>query len=100
MPKVYQRAAAERDLVEQFVYRAEDAGLDIAYGAKPSIDQTAKVYSVEKVGDKTTSEITRTASHWSRCCFPGGSSSKAHKGHETARNSQSTLGLVSNGWPT
>jgi toxin ParE1/3/4 len=30
MPKVYQRAAAERDLVEQFVYLAENAGLDVA----------------------------------------------------------------------
>jgi toxin ParE1/3/4 len=30
MPKVYRRAAASRDLVEQFVYLAENAGLDIA----------------------------------------------------------------------
>ena len=30
MPKVYRRAAARRDLVEQFVYLAENAGLDIA----------------------------------------------------------------------
>ena len=28
MPKVYQRAAARRDLVEHFVYLAENAGLD------------------------------------------------------------------------
>lgn len=30
MPAVYQRAAARRDLVEQFVYLAEQAGLDTA----------------------------------------------------------------------
>lgn len=30
MPTVYQRAAARRDLVEQFVYLAEQAGLDMA----------------------------------------------------------------------
>ena len=30
MPTVYQRAAARRDLVEQFVYLAEQAGLDTA----------------------------------------------------------------------
>ena len=30
MPMVYQRAAARRDLVEQFVYLAEQAGLDTA----------------------------------------------------------------------
>jgi len=30
MPKVYQSAAARRDLVEHFVYLAENAGLDIA----------------------------------------------------------------------
>ena len=30
MPKVYQRAAARRDLVEHFVYLAENASLDIA----------------------------------------------------------------------
>lgn len=30
MPTVYQRAAARRDLVEQFVYLAEQAGLDRA----------------------------------------------------------------------
>lgn len=30
MPKVYQRAVARRDLVEHFVYLAENAGLDIA----------------------------------------------------------------------
>ncbi len=30
MPKVYQRAAARRDLVEHFVYLAENAGLDTA----------------------------------------------------------------------
>ncbi len=28
MPKVYQRAAARRDLVEHFLYLAENAGLD------------------------------------------------------------------------
>ena len=28
MPKVYQRAAARRDLVDHFVYLAENAGLD------------------------------------------------------------------------
>ncbi|MFZ2650141.1 MAG: type II toxin-antitoxin system RelE/ParE family toxin [Burkholderiaceae bacterium] len=30
MPKVYQRAAARRDLVEHFVYLAENAGLNTA----------------------------------------------------------------------
>lgn len=30
MPKVYQRAAARRDLVEHFIYLAENAGLDTA----------------------------------------------------------------------
>jgi toxin ParE1/3/4 len=30
MPKVYQRAAARRDLVDHFVYLAENAGLDVA----------------------------------------------------------------------
>ena len=30
MPKVYQRAAARRDLVDHFVYMAENAGLDAA----------------------------------------------------------------------
>ena len=30
MPKVYQRAAARRDLVEHFVYLAEHAGLEVA----------------------------------------------------------------------
>lgn len=30
MPTVYQHAAAKRDLVEQFVYFAEEAGLDTA----------------------------------------------------------------------
>jgi toxin ParE1/3/4 len=30
MPKVYQRAAAQRDLVEHFVYLAENAGLETA----------------------------------------------------------------------
>jgi toxin ParE1/3/4 len=30
MPKIYQRAAAQRNLVEQFVYLAENAGLDVA----------------------------------------------------------------------
>lgn len=30
MPTVYQREAARRDLVEQFVYLAEQAGLDTA----------------------------------------------------------------------
>jgi toxin ParE1/3/4 len=30
MPKVYQRAAARRDLVEHFVYLAENAGLHTA----------------------------------------------------------------------
>jgi toxin ParE1/3/4 len=30
MPKVYQRAAARRDLVDHFVYLAENAGLDAA----------------------------------------------------------------------
>jgi toxin ParE1/3/4 len=30
MPKVYQRATARRDLVEQFVYLAENASLDTA----------------------------------------------------------------------
>ncbi len=30
MPVVYQRAAARRDLVQQFVHLAEQAGLDIA----------------------------------------------------------------------
>ena len=30
MPKVYQHAAAKRDLVEHFVYLAENAGLAIA----------------------------------------------------------------------
>ena len=30
MPTVHQRAAARRDLVEHFVYLAEEAGLDIA----------------------------------------------------------------------
>ena len=30
MPTVYQRAAARRDLVEQFIYLAEQAGLDTA----------------------------------------------------------------------
>ena len=30
MPKVYQRAPARRDLVEHFVYLAENAGLDTA----------------------------------------------------------------------
>lgn len=30
MPAVYQRAAARRDPVEQFVYLAEQAGLDTA----------------------------------------------------------------------
>jgi len=30
MPMVYQRATARRDLVEQFVYLAEQAGLDAA----------------------------------------------------------------------
>lgn len=30
MPTVYQHAAARRDLVEQFVYLAEEAGLDTA----------------------------------------------------------------------
>lgn len=30
MPRIYQRAAAERDLVEQFVYLAENAGMDVA----------------------------------------------------------------------
>ncbi|NOU09192.1 MAG: type II toxin-antitoxin system RelE/ParE family toxin [Nitrospira sp.] len=30
MPTVYQHAAAKRDLVEQFVYLAEEAGLDTA----------------------------------------------------------------------
>jgi toxin ParE1/3/4 len=30
MPTVYQHAAAKRDLVEQFVYLAEQAGLDTA----------------------------------------------------------------------
>ncbi len=30
MPKVYLRAAARRDLVEHFVYLAENAGLDTA----------------------------------------------------------------------
>jgi toxin ParE1/3/4 len=30
MPKIYQRAAAQRDLVEQFVYLAENAGLNVA----------------------------------------------------------------------
>ena len=28
MPKVYQRASARRDLIEQFVYLAQNAGLD------------------------------------------------------------------------
>ena len=38
MPTVYQHAAARRDLVEQFVYLAEEAGLDTAEGflASPS----------------------------------------------------------------
>ena len=30
MPKVYRRAVAKRDLVEYFVYLAENAGLEIA----------------------------------------------------------------------
>lgn len=30
MPRVYQREAARRDLIEQFVYLAEQAGLDTA----------------------------------------------------------------------
>ena len=30
MPTVYQRAAVRRDLVEQFIYLAEQAGLDTA----------------------------------------------------------------------
>jgi toxin ParE1/3/4 len=30
MPRVYQRAAARRDLVEHFVYLAENAGLEVA----------------------------------------------------------------------
>ena len=30
MPTVYQRAAARRDLVEQFVYLAQEAGMDTA----------------------------------------------------------------------
>lgn len=30
MPQVYQRASARRDLVEHFVYLAENAGLEIA----------------------------------------------------------------------
>lgn len=30
MPRVYQRTAARRDLVEQFVYLAENAGVDTA----------------------------------------------------------------------
>ncbi len=30
MPKVYQRAAARRDLIEHFVYLAEHAGVDTA----------------------------------------------------------------------
>ncbi len=30
MSKVFQRAAAKRDLVEHFVYLAENAGLDLA----------------------------------------------------------------------
>lgn len=30
MPTVHQREAARRDLVEQFVYLAENAGLDVA----------------------------------------------------------------------
>lgn len=30
MPKVHQREAARRDLVEHFVYLAENAGLDTA----------------------------------------------------------------------
>jgi toxin ParE1/3/4 len=30
MPKVYQHAAARRDLVEHFIYLAESAGLEIA----------------------------------------------------------------------
>jgi toxin ParE1/3/4 len=30
MPKLYQRATARRDLVEQFVYLAENASLDTA----------------------------------------------------------------------
>lgn len=30
MPTVYQRAAAGRDLVEQFIYLAEEAGLETA----------------------------------------------------------------------
>jgi toxin ParE1/3/4 len=30
MPKVYRRAAAGRDLIEHFVYLAENAGLEIA----------------------------------------------------------------------
>jgi toxin ParE1/3/4 len=31
-PKVYQRTAARRDLIDQFVYLAETAGLDTAEG--------------------------------------------------------------------
>ena len=30
MPTVYRRAAARRDLIEHFVYLAENAGLDVA----------------------------------------------------------------------
>lgn len=30
MPKIYQRAAARRDLVEHFVYLAENANLETA----------------------------------------------------------------------
>lgn len=46
MPAVYQRAAARNDLVEHFVYLAENAGLDVAErfltNAEASFDDLAQ----------------------------------------------------------
>ena len=63
MPKVYQRAAARRDLVEHFVYLAENAGLDTAdrfltnaentfndLAAHPMIGTTLKLHHPDLVG--------------------------------------------------
>lgn len=48
MPTVYQHAAARRDLVEQFVYLAEEAGLDTAEGFLASARRVSMIWPINR----------------------------------------------------
>ena len=63
MPKVYQRATARRDLVEHFIYLAENAGLDTAERFLTSAEASFGDLALQPKGRAINPQVPRLCGH-------------------------------------